>query len=431
MSIEHRPAADHDEPPFVLGLLMSTLAVIEDLFRRAIKSLNRTVALSLWGAGTAVTFVGIVILSVIDSPTLGGFARGIATGAFLALLFATGIGWLLIWGSIGQLKSRREKPTTTTTELDTLLAPTLGELNAVRADVTRKVNERSVIRVPLGIAGGIAIWALSQSESEPLGFFGLIGLVVIGAITGEVWAAFKLEREYRRLYKDRVLPFLAGRIGNFTYREATQDAVRKLHTYRILPEFDSCDADDEIAGTHRGLPVAIVEARLRQRSEESSTTVFDGLLVELTLPRSLTATTAVLTDEGAIGNLKARWRSGAMDRVRLEDPRFEGRFEAYSNDQVEARALLTPAFMERFMALASAAGFSLPGALAEGNRLVVALPKREGGDLFEPPPYWQPAGGRVLLKLEEDIRAVLSMADTVIDLDFWAAGRTRDSMHVV
>ena len=108
----------------------------------------------------------------------------------------------------------------------------------------------------------------------------------------------------------------------------------------------------------------------------------------------------------------------------LEDPEFERHYEVYSNDQIEARALLTPAFMERFTALAATSGFSLPGALAEGNRLVVALPKSLGtGKLFEPRRYWKPAGGEALVVLERDIRAVLSMADTVISLDFFAAGR--------
>jgi hypothetical protein len=79
------------------------------------------------------------------------------------------------------------------------------------------------------------------------------------------------------------------------------------------------------------------------------------------------------------------------------------------------------------MALAAGAGFSLPGALAEGNRLVVALP-RMGGDLFKPPIYWKPAGGEALVTLEEDVRAVLNMADTVIDLDFWATGRKGDTV---
>jgi hypothetical protein len=92
----------------------------------------------------------------------------------------------------------------------------------------------------------------------------------------------------------------------------------------------------------------------------------------------------------------------------------------YSDDQIESRALLTPAFMERFMALAAASGIWLSGALAEGNRLMVELPKRLVGDLFEAPVYRKPAGGQALLSLEEDIRAVLGIADTVIDLDFWA-----------
>jgi hypothetical protein len=45
------------------------------------------------------------------------------------------------------------------------------------------------------------------------------------------------------------------------------------------------------------------------------------------------------------------------------------------------------------------------------------------GDPFELPAYWQPAGGAALVRLENDIRAMLKMADSVITLDFWAAGQ--------
>jgi len=38
-----------------------------------------------------------------------------------------------------------------------------------------------------------------------------------------------------------------------------------------------------------------------------------------------------------------------------------------------------------------------------------------------------PAGGAALVRLENDIRAVLRMAETVIKLDFFAAGRLRDA----
>lgn len=369
-------------------------------------------------------FLTILSLSVAQAPGWQGILRGVLGGGFIALLFAAGMGWLLLWAREPRSRARPESGAGVDA-LNTLLGPTLRELNAVRADVVSKVSARSVVRVPIGIAGAFVFWLVAQGTDDPPSAFELLLFLVTGAVAGEVWAFHKLEREYQRLYKSRVLPILASRFGALTYKEATADDVHKLRAFRILPEFDSVSAEDEISGTHRGLGIRIIEARLQCRSGDDTRTVFDGLLIEIRLPRNLTGTTVVLADEGMFGNLKARWQSGAMEPVRLEDPRFEKRFEVYSDDQIEARALLTPAFMERFTALAATSAFSLPGALAEGNRLFVALPKTMGTrDLFEPPAYWKPAGGYALLTLEQDIRAVLDMAETVVALDFFAASRS-------
>lgn len=121
-----------------------------------------------------------------------------------------------------------------------------------------------------------------------------------------------------------------------------------------------------------------------------------------------------------------------MEPVQLEHQEFEERYDVHSTDQVEARALLTPAFMERFVALASKSHFALPGAIADGNRFVVAMPKRFGmHDLFEPPAYWQPSDGRALSALQGDIRTVLDFAETIMRLDFWAQGRLADAQRSV
>ena len=66
--------------------------------------------------------------------------------------------------------------------------------------------------------------------------------------------------------------------------------------------------------------------------------------------------------------------------------------------------------------------------MAEGQHSSRRAAQTDGTrDLFEPPPYWKPAGGEELVRLRDDIRAVLGMADTVIHLDFLAAGRQRDA----
>jgi hypothetical protein len=428
MSTTDQHSTSHvEQPPLVQGLIIGAIEQSAAWLHHALRSANQHVLVWAWGLGAAAMFVLVLIGSIVQTPTLIGVLQGLFAGAFLALLFAVAFGSLLYWARKDRVRSAPAGPTKAG-ELDARLAPVLRQLDALRADVIAQVKARSVARVPLGVVGGVLAWMLARQGDDPPGVPALGLFMIVGAVAGEYWASYKLERQYRRRYKDQVLPRIASALGNLTYRESTKSDVERLAALRILPDYDSLNTDDEIYGVHNSLPIRIVEVRLRRRQNKRTVTVFDGLLVAITLPRSLTATTLVLTDRGVWQNFKARWRGPQLDPVSLEHPEFEKRYEVSSTDQIEARALLTPAFMDRFVELASRAEFALPGAIAEGNSMTVALPKRMGaGDLFEPPAYWKPAGGAALVRLESDIRAVLRMADTVIELDFFAAGRQRDA----
>ena len=419
---------EREEPPFLFGLIGKGLQGSTSLFWATMRSIDQRVLLKMWGGGTVALFL-LVVIAATASEGIVGFVKGLFGGLFLALLFAVGFGSIVIAARRSPSPDVAPAASAGETALNSQLAPTIRELNALRKEAIEQVKQRSITRVPIGIAAGLAVWVLNQRGSDPPGVFGFIGLVILGALAGEMWAAHKPDKEYRRVYKQRVLPQLAEGVGDLTYRPASRDRVAKFAGERILPDHDNLQADDEIAGTYDGLPVEIIEVRLKKRVNKKTRVVFDGLLVGVTLPRSLSGTTVVMTEGGLWDTFKMRWRGASLEPVRLEHAEFEQRYEVYSTDQIEARALLTPAFMERFMGLATSGGFTLPGAMAEGNTLVVALPKRMGaGDLFEPPPYWKPAGGGdTLLRLQNDIRSVLRMADTVIHLDFWATGRQRDA----
>ena len=168
--------------------------------------------------------------------------------------------------------------------------------------------------------------------------------------------------------------------------------------------------------SYKGVTISLVQLRLERGSGDENHAVFDGLLVELVLPRHLSGTTAVVADQGALGNLKQRFRAGALRHIDIDDSAFVQRFQVYGTHPVEAHALVNRRFRERLLALGSRSRFELPGAIAEGNRFVVALPKRQGVTLFEPPGYWSDAGGQTLADLSDDIEAVLGMADSVIGL---------------
>lgn len=424
----HAPGGrEQEEPPFLFGLLGKGIAGSSSAFWTTFRSIDQKLLVKIWGGGTVAVLLLVVIAATASEGVLG-FVKGLFAGGFLALLFAVGFGSLVVAARRSPATSTAPTVAAATVALNSRLAPTITELNGLRREAIAQVKARSITRVPLGIVTAIVLWVLCQSNNNPPGAFGFIMFVALGALGGEMWAVHAPDRHYRRVYKQRVLPQLAAEVGDLTYREASRERVAKFAAERILPDHDRVQAEDEIAGTYDGLPVEIIEVRLRKRVNKKTRVVFDGLLVAVTLPRSLTGTTVVMTDRGLWEKFKAGWRGAAMEPVRLEHLAFEQRYEVHSTDQVEARALLTPAFMERFLALADGSGFSLPGAMAEGATLVVALPKRMGtADLFEPPPYWKPAGGDALVRLQNDIRRVLDMTDTVIHLDFWASGRQRDA----
>jgi hypothetical protein len=137
------------------------------------------------------------------------------------------------------------------------------------------------------------------------------------------------------------------------------------------------------------------------------------------LPRGLAGSTAIVASEGLLASVR-EWLGGdGRSRVKLEDPEFEAAYQVWSTDQIAARALLTPAFMERLLALARSSHIGQPLALTEANRLTMVIPRY--GRLFEPPSYFKPAASReALVALHDDIAAVLAVADTVIDLDYAA-----------
>jgi hypothetical protein len=205
------------------------------------------------------------------------------------------------------------------------------------------VNRRALWRVPVCVAAGAGIMVLGQYSDDPPDLSEAIGMMILPGIGGYVWASFPLSSKYARLYKDKVLPRLAASFGSLSYRSAIAPDLAQLKQECVFRKFNEIEADDEIFGTHRTLPINIVELKLTHRAGKSSETTFDGLLVTLELPRDTGAVTAVVTDAGGIGNFVDRQKGQHRQRVRLEDPRFEKVYEVYGTDQVASRALLHPA----------------------------------------------------------------------------------------
>ena len=143
--------------------------------------------------------------------------------------------------------------------------------------------------------------------------------------------------------------------------------------------------EDFIEGEYKKVNVRLHETKLRRKGNKSSHTVFRGLVVELNFPKEFKGKTLLRKDGGSIGNFFEGKDFKGLALVELEDPEFESMFQVFSNDQVEARFVLTTAFMERLLSLAklrSPQGHPSVQCVFENKQMVIAIPSAK--DLFEP-----------------------------------------------
>lgn len=105
--------------------------------------------------------------------------------------------------------------------------------------------------------------------------------------------------------------------------------------------------EDRISGQAHGAEFDSIEVKLTRKSGKNTITDFHGQLMTMTFPRNFLGRTIVLRDKGRFQSKK----KSDMKRVGLVDPVFENIFEAYGTDQVEARYLLDPAFMQKLIDL--------------------------------------------------------------------------------
>ncbi len=125
----------------------------------------------------------------------------------------------------------------------------------------------------------------------------------------------------------------------------------------LVEPFASAGVDHILAGDAHGVPFALAEITLL---DDKGYRLFGGVLASFRLSRSRPGLTLVARDHGLLGNLLAHAGS-ALERLPLEDPVFEGIFEAYGTDQVGGRVILTTTMLERLRALddvAHAHGFA-------------------------------------------------------------------------
>ena len=208
-------------------------------------------------------------------------------------------------------------------------------------------------------------------------------LVSIGVAAPFFWI-FSPIWSYEENIKKEIFPNVLNFFGDFKYHVETKKSVKEYYATELIPKHDTEIAEDHIKGTYKDIKVDLFETKLSKDSDENSSTtlntVFDGIIVELSMNKSFSGKTVVKKDFGTVGNWFIN-KSTSLKKVKLEDPNFEKMFEVYSDDQVEARYLLTVTFIERLKELVENFGGKSIQCCFYNNKLLMMIPIEK--DLFE------------------------------------------------
>lgn len=270
-----------------------------------------------------------------------------------------------------------------------------------------------------GLAAGLAsILAL-------LAYFGVLGhglgrLHFAAYLFAPVLTVFALyhwvdepRRTYVSEYKSRVMPEIARTLFDFDYFEHGWIDPDRITGSMLIPVHENFHTEDLFCGSYAGVDVELCEARLTRMQSghaRGSSIVFNGLFVLMSTQRTFAGRTVLRAESGAVANLIAG-SIGGLERVVLEDPEFEDVFEVYASDQLEARSLLTPAFMDRLKTLANDLGEGRLQAAFYDQQFFVMVSMTE--NLFEPPSIYssvlQETGLSRVVRQLGDVLSIIDM----------------------
>ena len=132
-----------------------------------------------------------------------------------------------------------------------------------------------------------------------------------------------------------------------------------FNEFGIVPYYNQSDMGSCIALDYKEVHIEILETELIHEmqvgKQDKKETVFKGLTIILSMNKPFQGKTLVKKDPGTFGKLFKKIPNG-LENVKLEDPVFENHFEVYSSNQIEARYLLTPSFMDNLLKTSQSLG---------------------------------------------------------------------------
>lgn len=245
---------------------------------------------------------------------------------------------------------------------------------------------------------GMALDFESRNGNNPpaRGYFTIIVLLLSLALF--VW------KRYVKRQKKKFSPIFLRFLGDLKNTQSIID--RLLLRYSCLfSEFDSVNNDDCISGVFNDTEFSIIETKLIRGSGRDKHTVFSGVCIDIPMKTSVSGYTLLF-------NTKIPQRFPVLKKITLEDVSFGKNYQIYSDNQINVRVLLTPAFMERLNELKKCFQNKRVDVSFFGNHALFAIHTHE--NLFESYSIFRPVTRiKTYTKFYDEIKVIHDMMEVL------------------
>ncbi|MEJ0033931.1 MAG: DUF3137 domain-containing protein [Bacteroidota bacterium] len=272
---------------------------------------------------------------------------------------------------------------------DRELLPTLQNLESDRKKLVRGVFKWALFGlipglIPLLIFGSVDFFWIGIGVALAIGLYFLLN--------------YKKINEIKARFKSEVIAKLVKSIDpSLTYNSSQCISSNDYHKSKLyLHGINRYKGDDLVTGvvgkTSIRFSELLTENETRSRDsngneKKSIETIFRGLFFVADFNKKFIGETIVLPDTaeslfGSLGTMFQKWNMSRDQLVKMEDVDFEKAFAVYSNDQVEARYILSTSLMQRILQFREKTRSKI-GLSFIDSEVFIAVPLKE--NLFEAP----------------------------------------------
>lgn len=197
---------------------------------------------------------------------------------------------------------------------------------------------------------------------------------------------------FKTLFKDQIIEkmvqFIDESLRYNRYGSITKGEYQASHLF--AKSYDRFRGDDLVVGDVDGVSLKFSDLHTEYKSKDKDNkehwhTIFQGIFFIADFHKNFKGRTVVLPDRaeklfGGFGQF-FQGMSSHGELVKMDDPTFEKEFVVYSDDQIEARYILSPALMERITKLKKKSGKALQVSF-NGSKIYVAISYQK--EMFEP-----------------------------------------------